>query len=184
MEVVHHQGYTGRLLYNISAMEKRRGCIRENHIVFFPLTKLPAIGILNVRGGNSPTATRAANRENLKGNPMTIHQSKHGCERDTSKAALCPSYTCGDCTRYPAHLRHYAISDIADHNQKAGGHYFDRSTLAFFNQRRSDFRAYTSPSGRVFIHGASSRPFMHTYGLTSTAEYFPETGDISNHSRQ
>ena len=43
----------------------------------------------------------------------------------------------------------YTIAHIADHNQRSGGHYFDRSTLKFFGQRRSDFRVKTLDDGRI-----------------------------------
>jgi hypothetical protein len=67
------------------------------------------------------------------------------------------------------------VATIARANSAAGLHYFDRDTLRFFNQRRSDFRAVTV-SGRVFVYGRG-RPWgigdVHAW---SVAEFDPATG--------
>lgn len=74
------------------------------------------------------------------------------------------------------------ISQIANHNKAAGGHYFRRETLKFFNQRQSDFRIYQT-KGRIFVYAPSFWESWTTGKLEkmgySIGEYNPETGDVS-----
>jgi hypothetical protein len=74
------------------------------------------------------------------------------------------------------------IAEIAAHNARTGGHYFDRDTLRFFRQTRRDFRARTLADGRVVVYAYAHRCWD---GLdfggkpSSLAVYDPETGDVS-----
>jgi len=77
-------------------------------------------------------------------------------------------------------MERITIAEIAAHNQRAGGHYFDRGTLKFFGQRRSDFRV-RSIDGRVIVYSRVHRGWniAPEHGVASLAEYNPETGEVS-----
>ena len=68
----------------------------------------------------------------------------------------------------------WTISEIAAVLQENGSHYFDRDTLRFFGQRRSDFRVYQG-GGRVFMFSAAHKGWDGP-SLSSFAEFLPETG--------
>ena len=72
------------------------------------------------------------------------------------------------------------IAEIAEHNARSGGHYFDRDTLRFFGQTRRDFRA-RMVGGRVIVYARTHRGWdlAPDYGVSSLAEYNPETGEVS-----
>ena len=73
----------------------------------------------------------------------------------------------------------YTIAHIADHNQRSGRHYFDRSTLKFFGQRRSDFRVKTLDDGRIIVYAHAHRGWdIKATQPVSLAVYDPETGDV------
>jgi hypothetical protein len=76
-------------------------------------------------------------------------------------------------------VRRYSVAEIANRNQAAGGHYFDRDTLRFFNQRRSDFRTATV-GGRVFVFGRGRRWTLGTGSVHawSIAEFDTADGDL------
>lgn len=71
------------------------------------------------------------------------------------------------------------IETISNMNQEAGGHYFDKETMEFFNQRLSDFVAYKT-RGRTFVIGQSRgwrvNPNAPISKPWSVAEFIPETG--------
>lgn len=73
------------------------------------------------------------------------------------------------------------ISEIAYKNAKAGGHYFDRDTLRFFGQRRSDFRRKRLADGRIVVYAYAHRRWNIGFaGMPSSLAVFDETtGDIS-----
>jgi hypothetical protein len=73
----------------------------------------------------------------------------------------------------------YTIAHIADHNQRSGGHYFDRSTLKFFGQRRSDFRVKTLDDGRIVVYAHAHRGWdIKDDKPASLAVYDPATGGV------
>lgn len=75
------------------------------------------------------------------------------------------------------------IAQIAAHNESAGGHYFDRATMRFFGQRRSDFRVRTLKDGRIVVFAYSNRGWLFSTGKpTSLAVYDPKTGDVETPS--
>lgn len=45
----------------------------------------------------------------------------------------------------------YTIQQIKEIVDKSGSHYFEKSTMRFFNQRLSSFHVLQSHSGRYFI---------------------------------
>jgi hypothetical protein len=65
----------------------------------------------------------------------------------------------------------WTIAAIAQELMSAGNHYFDRETLRFFGQRRSDFRVYTG-GDRIFMFASASRGW-DSPGLSSFAEFVP-----------
>jgi len=67
------------------------------------------------------------------------------------------------------------ISEIASHNADAGGFYFSRDTLKFFNQTEWSFQVH-QVRDRIFVF-APSRWGGKLMGY-SIAEYDPETGNI------
>jgi hypothetical protein len=74
------------------------------------------------------------------------------------------------------------IAAIAAHNEKAGGHYFDKGTLRFFGQRRADFHARTLKDGRIVVYAFTHRRWDNvSFGgkPSSLAVYDPKTGDMS-----
>lgn len=77
----------------------------------------------------------------------------------------------------------YTIAHIAAHNQRSGGHYFDRSTLKFFGQRRSDFRVKTLDDGRIIVYARAHRGWdIKDHKPVSLAVYDPETGNVRSPS--
>jgi len=68
------------------------------------------------------------------------------------------------------------ISEIASHNADAGGFYFSRDTLKFFNQTLRSFKVY-QVRDRIFVY-APCRWDGKLMGY-SIAEYFPATGKVS-----
>jgi hypothetical protein len=72
----------------------------------------------------------------------------------------------------------FTVAGIARRNQAAGGHYFDRDTLRFFDQRRSDFLSVTI-NGRIFVFGRGRRWTLGTGSVHawSVAEFDPTDGD-------
>lgn len=74
-----------------------------------------------------------------------------------------------------------SIAEIAEHNSRTGGHYFDKDTLRFFGQRRGDFRARTLKDGRIIVYAYTHRRWDNIgFGgkPSSLAEYNPTTGEI------
>jgi len=71
-------------------------------------------------------------------------------------------------------MRKPTISEIASHNAAAGGYYFSRETLKFFNQTLRSFKSY-QVRDRIFVYAPANDERWPGYII---AEYFPATGKV------
>lgn len=72
------------------------------------------------------------------------------------------------------------IAEIAAHNERIGGHYFDRATLRFFGQMRRDFRVKRLDDGRIIVYAYAHRKWDISFRgrPSSLAEYNPSSGEV------
>lgn len=89
-------------------------------------------------------------------------------------------------------IERYTISDFKYYNQEAGLHFFDRSSMRFFDSR-IESAAYNGPSGHYFItservHGSSAsaprgftvRRFFPETGIVKSVSEFNDIGDLAD----
>jgi hypothetical protein len=73
------------------------------------------------------------------------------------------------------------ISEIAAHNKRVGGHFFDADTLKFFGQKLSEFKSATLSDGRIVVYCKTHRGWdldVGESGISTVGIYNKDTGRI------